>query len=121
MPVEYRIDPERKLVITRGRGVVTDDDLLGHQRDLLADPDFDGSFGQLARYDEIERFDVSADAVRTLAAPKMYGPGVKRAFVVPSDVAFGLARMFQTLRDQMPEQIGVFRTLEEAERWIDQE
>jgi hypothetical protein len=45
----------------------------------------------------------------------------RRVFVASGLVMFGPARMFATLRDltESREQVGVFRTREEAEAWLD--
>jgi hypothetical protein len=40
MPASYHIDPKVGVVFTTLTDYVTDEDLLDHQRRLLADPDF---------------------------------------------------------------------------------
>ena len=46
-------------------------------------------------------------------------PDSRRAILVDSDLKFGLARMFEELRDTMGEKgIRVFRNLDEALDWI---
>jgi hypothetical protein len=46
-------------------------------------------------------------------------PG-KTAIVTPSDLEYGMARMFQIMSnaDDLPFNVGVFRTLEEARQWM---
>lgn len=46
------------------------------------------------------------------------GPGARTAVVVSDDLLFGLARMFQSLRTGSVVDYGVFRRLEDAERWL---
>jgi hypothetical protein len=42
----------------------------------------------------------------------------RRAFVVTSDVAFGLARMFDILTKERGHEIHVFTTMPEARQWL---
>jgi len=44
MPTFYKIDKERRLVMTTASGVTTMDDALAHQKRLLHDPDFAPNF-----------------------------------------------------------------------------
>jgi hypothetical protein len=46
MPIEYRIDSERRIVIARGYGTFTHADVLRYQRDVWSRP-------ELAGYDEL--------------------------------------------------------------------
>jgi hypothetical protein len=45
-------------------------------------------------------------------------PGARMAFAAPEDVWFGFGRMYQALRDESSVEIGVFRSLCEAEHWL---
>ncbi len=119
MPASYRIDVERRMIFSTATGVVTDEDLRGHRERILADPDFGASFDQLWNFQDAAKIDISATAVRQLARARSYEPGVKRAIVTPSDLGYGLARMFQILHDEAPEDLRVFRDLEEAMKWLD--
>jgi hypothetical protein len=46
------------------------------------------------------------------------GPKWKAALVVSTDLFFGLARMFEAFADSAPNEIKVFRNMEEATAWI---
>ena len=59
-------------------------------------------------------FDVSADTIRRLAARQPLIPDpIPRFIVAPSDVAFGMARMFQ-LSDRSREMLHIVRSIDEA-------
>ena len=119
MPVFYKIDKERGLVLTTGSGVFTMADCLGHQAKLVQDPDFDPTFSQLMDLTEVETFEVTINDVRKLAQPKIFSPESRRAILVSNDYAFGAARVFEALRDISGEKgIRVFRDLDEALDWI---
>lgn len=119
MPAFYKIDKERRLVMTTASGVLTMAEALGHQTKLLQDPDFDPSFSQLMDLTQVATFEVSISDVRKLAQPKVFSPDSRRAILVDNDYAFGAARVFETLRDIAGEKgIRVFRNLEEALDWV---
>lgn len=121
MPIEYRIDHSRRLVVARALGVLTDADVFGYQREVWSQP-------QVAGYDELMDMTqatkiavASADRVRELAAVSaaMDPPAsaAKFAVVAPQDFAFGLGRMFATYRGIEPgslKQVAVFRSLPPA-------
>jgi hypothetical protein len=46
MPIAYCIDHERRLVMAKGYGTLTHEDVLGYQRDIRSHP-------ELAGYDEL--------------------------------------------------------------------
>jgi hypothetical protein len=119
MPAFYKIDKERKLVLSTGSGVLTRQDILGHQERLLKDPDFDPSFSQLSDFSHITQVDISPDDVRLFARRNVFSPDSRRAMVVKDDATFGLARMFEIHRELAGEMgIRVFRNIDEALDWI---
>ena len=119
MPAFYKIDKERRLVMTTIYGVVTLADGLAQQEKLCNDPDFDPSFSQLMDYTHAVKFDFSTEDVRTFAQHSVFSPNSRRAILVSGDLAFGLARMFEVLRESFGEKgIRVFRNLEEALDWV---
>ena len=119
MPSFYKIDKRRKLVMSSYSGVLTMADASGHQEKLRKDPDFDANFSQLFDVTHVTDVQLTAEDVRTLARAHVFSPDSRRAILVDSDLKFGLARMFEVLRDTMGEKgIRVFRNLDEALEWI---
>jgi hypothetical protein len=119
MPVTYKIDKERRLVSSKAYGVVTREEILDHQRSLAADPDFSPTFSHIADFTSTTKLEVSAADVQTFAVRNIFAPTVRRAIVVADREAFGLARMFEILRDAKGEQGNrVFLNMEDALKWI---
>lgn len=48
MPGSYLIDESRRLVFSRGWGVITDEEMASHAGNLRADPRFDPGFRKIA-------------------------------------------------------------------------
>ena len=118
MTTSYRIDKSLGMIFSSASGVLTDDDLRGHQRAVLADPDFDPHFSQIWDFQGVEDVEVSSETLRLLAESKSYSAESKRAVVAPRDVLYGMARMFQMLHEEAPEAFRVFRTSDEARAWL---
>lgn len=119
MPAFFKIDRERGLVITTAAGVLTLADGLALQENLRKHPDFDPGFSQLMDCSHVTKVELTREDVMRLAQTSLFAPDSRRAFLVTGDLAFGIARMFEMLRDTMGEKgIRVFRNLDEALDWV---
>lgn len=122
MPISYRIDPERQLILTRAWGVLTDAELLAHKDRLLHDAAFDPGMPELSDVRAIERLDVTTVGVKAMVAHDTAHSerrsGHRLALVVPTDEAFGMARMYQLMGKRDDGSVAVFRTLPDAEAWL---
>jgi hypothetical protein len=121
MPVTYEIDKKRGIIRTRCVGDVTFEEVLGHFRTLVSDPDCP------------ERLDVLLDlSAQTILPNSGQLRGVSQeiakvrdrvrfdacAIVAPSDALFGLIRMFEVFAEGQFRATRVFRAVEEAEAWL---
>lgn len=121
MPIEYRVDHERRVILSRIHGTLTDEDAFGYQAALGSQPDLAG-YDELADMtDVVEIVLPSPDRVRDLAwfSATMDRPDrpSRIAIVAPTDLAFGLGRMYEAYRSAHPgsnRNVGVFRTRSEA-------
>lgn len=119
MPAFYKIDKERRLVLSSGIGVFNLEDARSHQERLIADPDFDPSYSQLLDFTHTTQIDLTPADVRQLAVRNIFSPNSRRAFLVPNDLAYGLGRMYEILREAAGERgIRIFRNLEDALDWV---
>jgi hypothetical protein len=121
MPIEHRIDHQRRLVLVRGHGTLTDDEVFGYQREVWSRADV-GGYDELVDMTDIGHIALpSGDRVQELArlsaGMDTRSRASRLAVIAPSDTAFGIGRMYQTYRELDPrstKEIGVFRTREEA-------
>jgi hypothetical protein len=119
MPISFKIDKDRRLVMGFGSGVVTKEDMLAGREQLLKDPDFDPSFSLLQDYTQIAESTITPDDVRQLARTSIYSPASRRALVMKDDASFGLARMFETHRELGGHTgVRIFRNIDEALDWV---
>jgi hypothetical protein len=119
LPIFYKIDKERRVVMTTGSGDFSIAEALRHQDQLLHDPDFDRSFSQIIDLRHVTQFDLEPGDVRKLAQRNIFSPESRRAIIVNTDLGYGYGRMFELHRENAGELgIRVFRTLEEALDWV---
>ena len=103
---------------TRIWGAATDDDVLGHNRRLRADPLFDPTYRQLADMSGITEILVSKGTVEEISRGQLFTPGTQRAFIASDDAVFGLLRKYELHADSMGQTVSVFRDRKSAEAWL---
>ena len=113
----YIIEAARSLVLSRGWGVLTGDELIRHARTLASDPAFKPHYNQLCDMRDVTEIRAAAAAIRELASLNPFGVGSRRALAVMTDVVFGMARMYQILTETSPDEFEVFRDLDQALKW----
>ena len=121
MPIDFVIDYEQRLIMTKAHGTMTHEDIMGYQQAIRSRPELNG-YNELVDMSQVEHIALqSIERVRELAArsAEMDGdsPPSRFAIVAPTGEAFGLGRMYQTYRSldqRSKKEVGVFRTLEEA-------
>ena len=122
MPISYRIDVERNLVLTTGSGTLTDNDIIQFKARLLQDPDFKPGMKELSDIRGIDQLDITPSGVQAMvqqdARHSAEVASHKLALVVSKEVAYGMARMYQTLTQSNIETVGVFRDIDEARAWL---
>ncbi len=119
MPVFYKIDKPHKVVMTTASDIFNLDAALAHQDLLLKDPDFDPVYCQLLDLAHVTKVDFSADDVRQISRRSVFWPCSRRAILVHDDLLFGLATLFELLRENAGERgVRVFRRLNDALDWI---
>lgn len=119
MPADYRIDKQRRFVLSFGSGLLTKEDVLNHMNRISVDPDFDPTFSQLLDFTKVTEVGFGPKEVREFAERNIFAPRARRAVLVQNDLHFALARMFEIHRELRGETgICVFRRLEEAIEWI---
>lgn len=118
MSISYTIDEARAIVFDRIEGTLTDEEMYHHSQVVHADPRFRDDFRQIVDFRSVTDLAISSAAVRANAANTLYGGQGLRAFVVATDAAFGMARMYQLSLGATTERLRVFRDLGDAFEWL---
>jgi hypothetical protein len=119
MGMSYKIDQARQLVITRGWGQLSSDELLETMSQILLDPRFDPSYRSLGDLREVTSITVDTMATAQTAASPLFADGTRRAIVATSDVAYGMARMFAAYSERAGHEVRIFREMALAEAWLE--
>jgi hypothetical protein len=117
MPGSYLIDARRRLVFSQGWGVLTDDEIVAHVRALREDARFQPAFQQVIDFRRLSEIKLSTTGIRAVAQRNPFSVDARRALVVASDEAFGLARMYAAFTDT-PDPIRIYRALGPALEWV---
>ena len=114
------VNAEVGCVFTWLYDVVTDDDLAGVIADIRNSRDFHTNFDELADLSLASSFKVTTSAVTETGheCRSLFSASARRAIVAPTDVAYGVARMFQVYAEHEAFSVSVFRTIAEACSWL---
>lgn len=118
LPFKYEIDPQRRLVISRLWGAVTDDEVYEHNQKLRTDPRFDPTFSQLTDLTGVTEITVSTSMINETSLDQFFEPGTRRAMVAADDGVFGMARMYALRAEGLGQTIEVFREEQPAREWL---
>lgn len=118
MPTDYEIDLERHLVVSFAHGVLTEAESEDLYARLRRDPAFEPGLHQICDLSGVSDLHASKDFIQRLALTSPFDPSSRRAFVAPSDLHYGLARMLEAYIELEGGDAGVFRSRSEAESWL---
>jgi hypothetical protein len=122
MPYRTRSYADEALRITVLTGVLTEAEILEEYGRLLASPEFDPTHRELVDLTDVERLDISVTGVGkavSMARPfDRAGIANRQAIVAPTDISYGISRMYQLMRHDSPGETEIFRDLDTACRWL---
>lgn len=117
MPIDYVIDPVRRLVITTGQGSVTFAECQDHQDRLLNDPAFDPTFDQLVDTTGAKELILSEAEAMEVAERAVFSALSRRALVATDPAIFSQGRILQVYASK--HSTGqVFSDMDSALKWL---
>ena len=118
MQVDRMIDSAARVVTLTVSGNLDDAELLGLADKLAETPGLEPDFSLLIDLRQAQGQDVtSAGVYRLVERSLVLSPASRRAVVVPSNLGFGMARMYELLRTNRGAP-RVFRDYDQALRWV---
>jgi hypothetical protein len=109
-----------RVVVLRVSGTLGDRELAALADQLEKGPDVETDFSLLIDLREADGRKVTSAGVRALAKRRLVlSPESRRAVVVPSELGFGMARMYELLCGDRGGSTRTFRDCDEARRWVE--
>jgi hypothetical protein len=119
MQVDKRVNAADRVLTLNLSGEIRDEDMLSLAIDIENDPEVKPDFSMLLDIRRADVRSVTSAGVRRLAErPFALAPESRRGVVVRGELNFGMARMYEALRDKLGGAIRVFRDFDEAKRWV---
>ena len=122
MPLNTVIDKKIGLLIRTVTGELTFEEIKSSYETLLSNPDFQKDMHVIwdlrdADSSKFEREDIIRIA-RYFEAHLKDRADYKAAVVVSRDLEYDLTKVYQVAAADLPAKIGIFRSLEEAKKWV---
>ena len=128
MPATHYIDDSSKLIITTWEGEAADikliEALITYQKNIQSRPDY-SHYNEVVNFNKASCYSLTLEGIKNIAklASKNDQNKIKRklALIVNSNVAYGLARMYESYRNltrSANKEIRAFKEENEAFKWL---
>ena len=124
MPLQFRLESEQPYFVTRFVGQIDDTQLFEYYGRLYSRPELQPLKAEFADLSEADMRRVTTRGLEELAKnieksfSELGVQSIKTAVYSPSDMPFGLGRVYQAWSDSSPELVRVFRDHREAIEWL---
>jgi hypothetical protein len=125
MSIKYWVDHERRFVMLKFLDNLTVGDVFAYKQDVGSRPELAG-YDELADLSGVERIVGTSitplmEVARLAADMDVGSPSAKVAIFAPTDLVFGLGRLYMAHRnmvDTATKEVEVFRSLEDAIKFL---
>ena len=124
MPITFSINLKAGYFLSKYRGVITDALLLSSYQDFHEGDNWVPGLHELADLSQADMTRVTETGLRKLSeyvesVYREHGQSyIKTAAFAPTDLPFGIARMYEVFSSKSPEYLQVFRLIDDAESWL---
>jgi len=129
MPANHYIDNKRQLIITTWEGEAHDNELIEaikkYQKDIQNQPDCI-NYNELVDFSNVTNMKLTVEEIINIGEVSLITDKEevhrKQAFVVSSNLVFGLGRMYQAYRsfsDKACKEIRIFKNENDALEWLE--
>ncbi len=121
MPVDFKIDTERRLIVATVFDEISDTDIIEGLHSSVSDPGFEPGFNVLSDHTRITR-PITTEQVKLLVGHMEslsdHLAGARWAIVTNSPASYGMMRMLSVFAERVPMELQVFRDADEANQWL---
>lgn len=121
MPISYRIDPLKGVIVVTAQGVVTIGELLEAIEASVRDPEFRSDLRCLNDFSKATELILTASNLECLAEARTLAPKSRRALIATGALVFGMGRMYEAYVDMNNQgSIRVFSDRAAAVVWLNE-
>jgi hypothetical protein len=121
MPVDFKIDTERRLIVATVFDEISDTDIIETLNSSISDPDFEPGFNVLSDHTRITR-PITTEQVKLMVGHMESLSdrlaGARWAIVTNSPASYGMMRMLSVYAERVPVELQIFRDTDEANQWL---
>lgn len=122
-PLTHTIHDDLHLLICTWSGVITDAEMLDGYRKAYADRRWSPGFNEVTDLRRADLSAVTSDGLRSVQAlvsesTTGFTGAFRTAVLAPTDLTFGLSRMYELMSADSPESVRVCRDIDDAAAWI---
>jgi hypothetical protein len=115
MSYSYELAEQHQLLLAILYGPIDEDELREAYLDIRRRKDENHALTGIMDLTRVTKFDVRTQFIRELAGyPPIIADPTLRAVVAPTDLLFGMARMFEIIGSQTRQHLHIVRTLDDA-------
>lgn len=117
--ISYAWDEERQIFVATWTGVITDRVLLRCYEAYYSAPDYDPACRELADLRGLTGVKLTTEGLKKLAElAQRYHRSGRTATLAPTDISYGLGRMYHVFGPDASTRFEVFRELPAALEWL---
>ena len=121
MPVSINYNREKDILYVRVKSPAGVDDFKMTLTQIVNSKEHASDVNALWDLRELNFVEMEPAFLKEIVAIKKSTPerkGTKRALVIPNDLAFGMTKMYESMASDLPDEIMIFRSFENAEIWL---
>lgn len=125
--ITFTSNSEKGFFESKYVGTVDDNEMLNSYKEYFEDPNTTEITNEFTDLSECLEFKITSGGLKQLSdySTALFNQlgieNFKAAVFAPSDLTFGMTRMYQVYTDEMPENVRVFRNKNDALDWLIQE
>jgi len=123
MKISYNVDKDLKAIFVKAEGTISVNDLIEIEKEIINNQHFESGLNSLVDFtrakpaDNVNFHSIMKSREFVASIQHIRGP-CKWAFIAPNDPAYGLCKMFSAMSDGLSIESKVFRTTDEAKKWL---
>jgi len=118
MPVDYKIEADKRLVIVRYYGHLKLEEVIAIRQKGASDPDFDPAYNIIDDISAVESSDINYEMIQRVAAQSVAKKGVRRALIVQTDLQRGMAKIYKVLSESVGHHFEIFEDYKAGMDWV---